>query len=45
MLHDTDWASLVIKMDRRKGKEEEREEENIEGDTQASKGFSSLLTK
>lgn len=45
MLHDTDWASLVIKMDRRKGEEEEREEENIEGDTQASNSFSSLLMK
>lgn len=42
MLHDTDWASLVIKT---KGKDEEREEENVEGDTQASNGFSSLVTK
>lgn len=43
MLHDTDWASLVIKMDRRKGEGERGR--NIEGDTQASNSFSSLPMK
>lgn len=46
MLYDTDRASLVIKMDKKKGGQGgKREEQNVEGDTRASNGFSSLLTK
>lgn len=45
MLHDTNWASPVTKMDRRKGDEEEKEGQDTEGDTQSSNSFSSLFTK